>query len=424
MRVGRAAVVTAVFVISACGGGGDGSVAVDSTAPNTTTAETTESSTSVETTTAAPSAVGMASPVEQGVTARLGTSTDFSTIEAATEVQVGDLVATDDTGYGQIEYPDGSLTRLDVNTEFEVVELAESAGVSTTRTKLSTGRVWNRVSDLGEEGEFSVETSVAVATVQGTAFMVDCRAPSSCVFTVLEGSIELTLSDGTTIVLVAPSSVKIDATDGAGPIAKVPADGAFGDPWAVDNATRDVTAGFVSSAEMYQVHGPAFGSLDGTLAGDRTVVDFICISTSTCAGDDSVGDVAPRTYEFSIDCAAGYPCAGQVLTEYTVAGVVNQQVVLLRFDGTTYSWTLTYDSFQCTWDDNNDGAIDRTSGALKVQSDWKLIPTTAAIIDGVWTITAGRIDAVTINTVTANDPACDPVNVRDSRQVIVAQVAR
>ncbi len=423
MRFGRTAVVLTALLISACGGG-DGSGAVDSTVPNTTTADTADSSTSVDTTIAAPSAVGMASPVEQGVTARLGTSTDFATIEAATEVVVGDLVATDDTGYGQIEYPDGSLTRLDVNTEFEVLELADSAGVSTTRTKLSTGRVWNRVTDLGEEGEFSVETSVAVATVQGTAFMVDCREPASCVFTVLEGSIELTLPDGTTLVLVAPSSVKIDATDGAGTVTKVPADGAFGDPWADDNATRDVTAGFVSSGEMYKAHGPTFGSLDGTLAGDRTVVEFRCLSTPTCSGDDSVGNVAPRTYVFSIDCSAGYPCAGRVLTEYTVADQVNQELAPVTFDGDTYSWTLAYDSFQCTWDDNNDGAVDRTSGALKVQTDWTLTPTAAAIIDGLWTITGGTIDGNTTNTVVSNDPACDPVNVRDSLQVVVAQVSR
>ena len=64
-------------------------------------------------------------------------------------VAVGDGVRTDDTGYAEVVYVDGSLTRLDVNTEFEVVELTDDAGVSSTRTSMELGRTWHLVTTLG-----------------------------------------------------------------------------------------------------------------------------------------------------------------------------------------------------------------------------------------------------------------------------------
>ena len=70
---------------------------------------------------------------------------------------------------------DGSRTRFDVNTEFEVVSLTDDAGNAVTRTQMGLGRTWNRVESLGSTGGgFVVETSQATATVRGTAFLVSC----------------------------------------------------------------------------------------------------------------------------------------------------------------------------------------------------------------------------------------------------------
>ena len=123
--------------------------------------------------------VGDASAIEAGVEVRGGADAPFVLLEAVEPVAVGDGVRTDVTGFAEIAYLDGSRTLLDIDTEFEVVELTDDAGVSTTRTSMGVGRTWHRVESLGE-GEFTVETSQATATVRGTAFVLDCVSAGNC----------------------------------------------------------------------------------------------------------------------------------------------------------------------------------------------------------------------------------------------------
>ena len=47
----------------------------------------------------------------------------YAPVAASQPVAVGDGVRTDATGFAEVAYGDGSRTRLDVNTEFEVVAL-------------------------------------------------------------------------------------------------------------------------------------------------------------------------------------------------------------------------------------------------------------------------------------------------------------
>ena len=138
--------------------------------------------------------VGDASAIEAGVEVRGGADAPFVLLEAVEPVAVGDGVRTDVTGFAEIAYLDGSRTRLDVDTEFEVVELTDDAGVSTTRTSMGVGRTWHRVESLGE-GEFTVETSQATATVRGTAFVLDCVSAGNCSYVVFEGVVEVALGD-------------------------------------------------------------------------------------------------------------------------------------------------------------------------------------------------------------------------------------
>jgi hypothetical protein len=131
--------------------------------------------TTTTTTTTSPAAVADARSIEDTVDVRAGASATFAALDSPREVAVGDVVRTDATGFAEIAYFDGSMTRLDVDTEFEVVELIDAVDESVVRTRMGVGRTWHRVAELGEGGEFSVETSVATAVVQGTAFMIHCR---------------------------------------------------------------------------------------------------------------------------------------------------------------------------------------------------------------------------------------------------------
>ena len=207
--------------------------------------------------------VGDASAIASGVELRdAAANAPYVLLTAIEPVAVGDGLRTDDTGYAEIAYIDGSRTRLDVDTEFEVVELVDDAGISSTRTSMEVGRTWHRVESLGE-GEFTVETSQATATVRGTAFAIDCPTAVTCSYLVLSGIIELILADGSVVVIVGPAEVVVEGGV-AGPLTPVAFDRVLGDPWLVDNVNRDTMAGFADLATIVPGSGVATTAPDDT----------------------------------------------------------------------------------------------------------------------------------------------------------------
>ena len=205
--------------------------------------------------------VADASKIESGVEVRLGDEALYVALADPEPVAVGDRVRTDDTGYAEVTYLDGSLSRLDIDTEFEVIDLVDDAGNSATRTSMEIGRTWHRVESLGEDESFTVETSQATATVRGTAFVIDCPTTEECSFLVIEGVVELTLADGSVILVVGPATVQV--VDGvAGPVTTVTLDQVLADPWLADNVTRDTAAGFADLTVLLGTAGT--GSAPGT----------------------------------------------------------------------------------------------------------------------------------------------------------------
>jgi hypothetical protein len=353
---------------------------------DTTTTVVSESTaiTAAPTTTVA-EAVADAISIEPSVDVRVGAATAFSPVADPAPVAAGDTVRTDQTGFAEIAYFDGSLTRLDVGTEFEVLELVDDVAGSLVRTRMGVGRTWHRVKELGEGGEFSVETSVATAVVQGTAFSVDCPTEDACTFAVVEGALRIDLADGTAVDLVAPAGLTVDAA-GAGAPVPISFDGAFGDEWLFENGGRDADASFPSPAEVFQAHGPAYGSISGTFAGQRTITTLECVAA--CENEPPIGDVDDRSYTFDIDCSAGVPCVGTIDTEFRNAGETTRDTTEVVFDGTSYRWQLAYSSPACFTDTDGDGEYDTETGNIDTVVSWVMTPTAAEIVDERWVVTA------------------------------------
>jgi len=159
-------------------------------------------------------------------------------------VEAGDIVRTDDTGFAEIAYFDGSRTRLDVNTEFEVIELAETDEHLDVSARMGLGRTWHRVQDLGTgDGSYAVETSVATATVRGTAFLVACPSDGECTFTVLEGSLMIAPIGGERFDLDAPAAVTVRDGEAGEPRA-VEIDALLAERWVARNVELDADADF------------------------------------------------------------------------------------------------------------------------------------------------------------------------------------
>lgn len=406
------ATIVAMAVLVSCGGSDASSdsdvvasVPLESSAPSLTDSSTVveetattaaAATTSTTTTTVVLAAVADAISIEPAVDVKFGSATAFSPVGGPEPVAAGDTVRTDGSGFAEVAYFDGSLTRLDIDTEFEVLELVDVVDESIVRTRMGLGRTWHRVETLGETGEFSVETSVATAVVQGTAFSVECFDETSCTFMVVEGALRVDLEDGTSVDLVAPAALVVDA-DGVSEPVPVSFDAAFGDEWLFDNGLRDVDNDDLSPAEIFEAYGPTYGSITGTFTGTRTVTSLECVTV--CIGP-GVGDVAERSYTFDIDCSAGIPCTGTIDTEYVDNGENVRALLPVEFDGTTFRWTRVSSGASCETDNDGDGVFETTTGNTDSTLNWDMTPTAAEIADDRWVVTAmsGTVEALNIAT--------------------------
>ena len=333
-------------------------------------------------------AIGAATAITPGVFLQASRATDGTSFVDTEELAVGDQVITDGTGFAEIAYADGSLTRMDVGTDVTFGEM--QGGSKGTTHLLGVGRVWNRVSSKTAASAFTLDTSqVSVTATPGAAFSVQCSTDESCRFLVVAGSIDIVVDDKVT-ELVAPQAVQIEG-ELTGDPAGVPFDGAFADPWLLDNAARDAQLGFDDAAAIYASAGPQFGSIVGTFIGTRTVVSATCFNDCNY----SAGDVGDRSYSFDIDCSSGVPCSGTVLTDYVPAGATEteQKSTPLSFDGETFSWSISLNDPTCFFDDGAGGQT--SSGSIVGTITWSMSATKSEARNGLWVATelTGNVEA-------------------------------
>ena len=86
----------------------------------------------------------------------------------------GDTVKTDADGRAEIDYTDGSITRLAGRPIFTISKLTNERGGRQTQGTLSVGETWNRAAKVSETGSFEVKAGGTTAAVEGTAFVAKC----------------------------------------------------------------------------------------------------------------------------------------------------------------------------------------------------------------------------------------------------------
>jgi hypothetical protein len=123
-----------------------------------------------------------------------------STFVAAKDGQAlkqGDTLKTDESGRAEIDYTDGSITRLAGSTVFTISKLTNDRGGRQTQGTLSVGETWNRAAKVSETGSFEVKAGGTTAAVQGTAFVATCVPNSDgtqavdCTFTAVVDDIKV-----------------------------------------------------------------------------------------------------------------------------------------------------------------------------------------------------------------------------------------
>ena len=379
---------------------------VSTIAPALAVPQTLPATTAASTTAAALAPFCIATILGGQLQAQRVNEAGFTPVADQLSFATGDTVRTDATGFAQLVGLDGgTITRLDAGTQLTCA--------SPRRTSQNGGRTWSRT---GSSPLMIAMSAGSVAVAPNSAIVVDCRQPN-CVVVLLQGHAEVPLADGATLAFDAPRSIALlppsgDPAQVAQIVALesasqrvVPYDSAFADPWTLDNALKDVAYGFGDPTAIYARLGPAYGSLEGQFAGKRTVIVAEC-TNGPCDFGPPVGNVADRTYNFSIDCSAGFPCTGNVVAQYGVGNEVRQATVPLAFDGATYTWGIDAQSFQCGFDNNGDGVFDTLLGELSLSIRWKLTPTSAEVRDGRYVVTAFHATADGVNAITRPDPQC------------------
>ena len=129
----------------------------------------------------------------------------------------GDVVRTGPDGRAEIEYFDGSITRLDFNTTFTIVALTDDAegGGTVIEADQASGGTFSRVVELtGSQSRFETSTPNAVASVRGTDYFVLINDDATQIVGVIEGLVDVRGTEGGDVSLAALKGVNV-STSGA-----------------------------------------------------------------------------------------------------------------------------------------------------------------------------------------------------------------
>ncbi|HVL91547.1 MAG TPA: FecR domain-containing protein, partial [Actinomycetota bacterium] len=144
-------------------------------------------------------------------------SVQGAAVAAATDgmsVKAGDVVETGDPGRAVVRYFDGSETRLDSNTRFEVRELhtlPNKAQSKVIRGKQTKGATFNRIVKLTDsQSRVQTEAPTSTASVRGTAYSGTSNADGTFTWRVFEGAIKVTDSFGKSVIVKAGQGVIVD----------------------------------------------------------------------------------------------------------------------------------------------------------------------------------------------------------------------
>ena len=329
---------------------------------------------------------------------------ELNTIEGTVSGSSGALVAgatlqTDTDGFAEIEYFDGSVTRLDGDTSVEILELTDGQD-AVIRLKMNEGRTWHQVQSLSENATYEVETPVATAAVQGTTFFIACPSSVLCVFSAVTEQIDLLLPNGEVVEVEAPTEVTV-TPDG---IVEQPLsfDAAYGDPWLFNNGELDQDSGSEEPAQIYLEYGVTYAALAGTYDSVGETTRFDCEGPGCDAFSIQVHQTLFRTYVFVVECEQG-ACGGRATTEYQRGDEYFNENVPLAFDGSAYRWKLDTRGALCFDADGN------FYGELDARFDWTLTPTAAEIRDGRYVATEATLDITVVGVpVEPTPPQCGP----------------
>ena len=139
----------------------------------------------------------------------------FAAAAEGQTLREGDVIRTGADGRAEIEYFDGSITRLDYNTTFTIVALEEEAetGGTIIEADQASGGTFSRVVELsGSDSRFETSTPTAVASVRGTDYFVLFNPDQTQIIGFIEGVVQVGGSVGDDVDLTALRGVDVSTS--------------------------------------------------------------------------------------------------------------------------------------------------------------------------------------------------------------------
>ena len=170
----------------------------------------------------------------------------FVTAKDNQVLRQGDSIKTDTAGLAEIDYTDGSLTRLGNATRFTLTTLTNKQGGRQTKGTLGVGQTWNRAAEVAETGSFEVTAGGATAAVEGTAFSYACHKVASqlvCEVVDVVDNVKVVASNGAVTPLGPATTVPL--TDGvpSGDVAELSFEDLASNSFIANNVTLDYFTG-------------------------------------------------------------------------------------------------------------------------------------------------------------------------------------
>lgn len=129
---------------------------------------------------------------------------DYILLNGNREIITGSFVKTGPTGRAALLYPNGAVTRIDVNSEVKV-DFLEANG-NRSKLRLLTGGILAKLRNaLGGEDYYEIQTQNSVASIRGTIFSTQFLKNKSKI---------LTLENKVSVAAFDPKSEKPIATEG------------------------------------------------------------------------------------------------------------------------------------------------------------------------------------------------------------------
>jgi hypothetical protein len=169
----------------------------------------------------------------------------FAAAKDGQALHQGDAIATDASGQAEIDYTDGSLTRLGPSTQYTLTTLTNERGGRQTLGTLTAGQTWNRAAKVSASSSFGVAAGQTTAAVEGTAFVFSCTlqgATRVCTVIAIVDDVRVTTPDGA-ITLLTPATAVVITNDVPGVLTHLTYEQLVALPFVVDNLTLDQQAG-------------------------------------------------------------------------------------------------------------------------------------------------------------------------------------